>query len=672
MLETAIERIAKIVSREMGLKVVFRAGCPMVNLVDKIMYLPPVANIGKEELAKLTKLMDGFIDHECSHVKYTDPTFLISKECKTPMEEELLRGIEDWRVDHLMSQYRIGCEENIRRSIEITLPEAEATVNAKGDMGTKIGLGVFKMIHGFTTPADYKGTPLAKYLDEGLVKILKKKHDLTSTRDVLKMAREIIAYWNEKGNKAPNPQQNAGQQGGEGQQGKGTGKSEGKPDSGQQGQGQGQGQGQDDKNSDSGEQGEKGGEKASGKADDQQGQGEKGQAGEGKGGKPQGSPKDRGREDGDEPSETSTPGGGIEGGVSGIKVMSIEDLLSPAIEEEVKRINEFAGENTHIPFSTKYDKVFNGISASDMDSENMKYRGRGAEITDETIRRSVKPVVNPLIHRLERALIAKERAKELFEQKRGKLDSRMLYRVATGTSSRVFKKKIQGETRDVAVSLLVDCSGSMSGRKIKTAREAAAALSIALERLDIDHEVAGFDCHADANLNREISKVRKEYKAKNPEGDVYKDADSPLKPFNRYSERINHYIAKPFGEKKSNFAFLLAGANNTDGESVMIAARRLAARKESKKVLIVLSDGYPASEGDNNKLNSHLREVVERINKSGIHTIGIGINSSAVSSFYPDWVLLNDIEALPREVIRQLERILVKGEGLKGKKAKAA
>ncbi|WEU67325.1 DNA polymerase III subunit alpha [Xanthomonas phage JGB6] len=39
-------------------------------------------------------------------------------------------------------------------------------------------------------------------------------------------------------------------------------------------------------------------------------------------------------------------------------------------------------------------------------------------------------------------------------------------------------------------------------------------------------------------------------------------------------------------------------ANNVDGESVEIAGRRLLQRKESRKIMIVMSDGSPAADGD--------------------------------------------------------------------------
>ena len=99
--------------------------------------------------------------------------------------------------------------------------------------------------------------------------------------------------------------------------------------------------------------------------------------------------------------------------------------------------------------------------------------------------------------------------------------------------------------------------------------------------------------------------------------------------------------------------------NNVDGESVEIAARRLLSRKENGKVMIVLSDGYPAASGDSGKLNDHLKEVVKESMCAGINVVGIGIQSDSVKSFYPKSVVINDVDELPKTVIQELRHLLI-------------
>jgi cobalamin biosynthesis protein CobT len=86
---------------------------------------------------------------------------------------------------------------------------------------------------------------------------------------------------------------------------------------------------------------------------------------------------------------------------------------------------------------------------------------------------------------------------------------------------------------------------------------------------------------------------------------------------------------------------------NTDGESVLWAAARLATRKEKRRILFVLSDGQPQNgDTDSDKLDAHLKEVVKMVSKHGIECVGIGILTDCVKEFYPHSVVVNNINDL--------------------------
>ena len=91
----------------------------------------------------------------------------------------------------------------------------------------------------------------------------------------------------------------------------------------------------------------------------------------------------------------------------------------------------------------------------------------------------------------------------------------------------------------------------------------------------------------------------------------------------------------------------------------MVAAQRLASRKEAGKCMIVLSDGAPACYGDSRAASAHLRETVQRIEKSGIKVIGIGVNSTDVTRYYPKNIVINDVSELPTRVIGELRKLLL-------------
>jgi cobalamin biosynthesis protein CobT len=131
-----------------------------------------------------------------------------------------------------------------------------------------------------------------------------------------------------------------------------------------------------------------------------------------------------------------------------------------------------------------------------------------------------------------------------------------------------------------------------------------------------------------------------------------------------FDERINGNVKKRFAGV-ANYRIPFACQNNVDGESIQVAAYRLAQRPEKRKVMIVLSDGMPAancpayyrSGGD--ILSEHLKAVVQEVQKAKIDVVGIGINSFAVQKFYPKSVVLTRIDQLPIEVMRQLKALLV-------------
>jgi hypothetical protein len=75
-----------------------------------------------------------------------------------------------------------------------------------------------------------------------------------------------------------------------------------------------------------------------------------------------------------------------------------------------------------------------------------------------------------LKEKLERALSADERTRWRREQERGEIDRPSLAKLATSPGYRTpFKVKRATKGRDVAVTLLIDRSGSMAGRKIELA-----------------------------------------------------------------------------------------------------------------------------------------------------------------------------------------------------------
>lgn len=244
---------------------------------------------------------------------------------------------------------------------------------------------------------------------------------------------------------------------------------------------------------------------------------------------------------------------------------------------------------------------------------------------------------------LERVMASESIVSWASGQRKGKIQNSALSRVLV-KDDRVFKRRIvNSRSKDVAVSLVIDCSGSMDGSKIMLAVVSAYALSHVLSNIGISHEIIGFTT---LGFSSKRSYDDEEYARVLP---LY----IPIfKSFNEsYTVNTKRRLAHAISEMKL--------CNNVDGESIQIAADRLMSRPESRKVMIVLSDGYPAADGNNLILSSHLEETLRSLERKKVEIVGIGIMSDSVKSYYSKNVVLNNIEDLPTTVIKELKSFLI-------------
>jgi cobaltochelatase CobT len=261
----------------------------------------------------------------------------------------------------------------------------------------------------------------------------------------------------------------------------------------------------------------------------------------------------------------------------------------------------------------------------------------------------VDHMVGPLQKDLERAIAARSLATRSHGHRSGRLHAANLSRLAFN-DNRVFSRKHESNSKDVAVELVVDASGSMGGSKIHTACQSAYALSAVLERLGIKHEVICFTTKDVGTTHAEMYKQQMEH------GIRFSRAEGLYMPILKgYDERHTTNVKERFGWLPNTNIL----RSNVDGECVEIAARRLIARREEGKIMIVLSDGYPAAAGSRGDLEKHLIRVVKDVDRAGVRVVGIGIESDAVKRFYPKNIVLNSVGELPAAVIKELRHLLM-------------
>ncbi|MDX5412866.1 MAG: VWA domain-containing protein [Rhodobacterales bacterium] len=266
----------------------------------------------------------------------------------------------------------------------------------------------------------------------------------------------------------------------------------------------------------------------------------------------------------------------------------------------------------------------------------------------------VNHMIGPMSKQLERLILAQRRTWMEPGKRTGRLNPTALHRIKAG-DDRVFRNKREKRLRNTVVSVLVDMSGSMHGSKMTTAAYSAYALAQMLSRVNIPFEILTFSSlPAPRAYHDEMRRSEAELGRNYSQQDICHHMI--LKGFN---ERMTPDVAERFAHLGANKATKYM-YNNCDPESVEIAARRLAVRSEERKILMVLSDGQPAFEGDVYAAQQRLKDLVPQIERAGVETIGIGIEDSSVKYYYPKHVVLRDVRSLPAAIMKEMKALLLK------------
>ena len=96
---------------------------------------------------------------------------------------------------------------------------------------------------------------------------------------------------------------------------------------------------------------------------------------------------------------------------------------------------------------------------------------------------------------------------------------------------------------------------------------------------------------------------------------------------------------------------------NADGESILIFGRDLLNRPETKKMMIVLSDGYPQCTNGLDE-NTFLIQSLRQLEDEGLIIGSIGIQSTAPEQFYKYTETIEKINDLPKALSKLIEKLL--------------
>ena len=314
--------------------------------------------------------------------------------------------------------------------------------------------------------------------------------------------------------------------------------------------------------------------------------------------------------------------------------------------------NEYRGPE-YGAFVTKFDEE---IAAEDLCEPDELDRLRS--YLDKQLSH-LQGVVARLANRLQRRLMAQQNRAWEFDLEEGMLDPARLSRIIVDPMHPLsFKREKDTNFRDTVVTLLLDNSGSMRGRPITVAATCADILARTLERCGVKVEILGFTTRAwKGGQSRE----------------AWLAAGKPPNP-GRLND-LRHIIYKaadaPWRRARKNLGLMMREGllkENIDGEALNWAYRRLLARSEQRKILMMISDGAPVDDSTlsvnaGNYLERHLRWVIEEIEtRSPVELIAIGIGHD-VTRYYRRAVTIVDAEELGGAMTEKLAELFSETQG---------
>jgi cobalamin biosynthesis protein CobT len=235
-------------------------------------------------------------------------------------------------------------------------------------------------------------------------------------------------------------------------------------------------------------------------------------------------------------------------------------------------------------------------------------------------------------------------------QLRGRLDPSSAFRVALGTSKRVFRRQVVSQALDTRAILMVDHSDSMRGPQLLMASKAASLFGESLNSFGVPFAICGYSTSTHMIEGQAI------YKAAS-------DADRKIytrwgglwigvyKAFEESWVAVRHRCANMERNQR---------INTYDGESVRWAALQLMRYPEQRKIMFVFNDGFPCPNvwpTFSKPHETYLSEVLKIVEKH-IEVFAIGIKSDAVKRFYSNSATIQNLDDLPKVMIGELDRML--------------
>lgn len=188
--------------------------------------------------------------------------------------------------------------------------------------------------------------------------------------------------------------------------------------------------------------------------------------------------------------------------------------------------------------------------------------------------------------------------------------------------------KLPDDLPNMSICLLIDQSGSMSGKKLNLAMDTAILLEHFASKLGIPIMIAGHNASGTTHLM------------------VYKD-----------------FISAMTQEARHSLACMRSDRGNRDGFALRICAEELAKRSEDIRLLITISDGAPADWGYyGEEAMEDISKTVKEFRNKGLLIYGAAIDDDkdVIEKIYgTGFISISKLEKLPRTMVNLIRQHLI-------------
>lgn len=520
------------------------------------------------------KMVVGDIDHEIGHIRYSDFDYLNAKSGKiSPLQHSVWNALEDTFTERRMGDDYVGCRQTLAESTEIAIREGHCRT---GEKGPADALATFcdawgrknVLLQGIDPVLNSSRGELIKHIGEKGVARLEallstKLFSVNTTQETFKLSTSVIKLMMDIQEEQEQEQNQPNQQGAESNDSNpDSNGSSSDPDSRNNGQNQDGGTGTNSTD------GQNGGDQP----------GSQGQTG---------SNPDTGDAD---------AGDGAGHGGSARQILEDADVpTDPVIDRRGATEAMTQAEGTD-NFTFNPNAVHRPVNGENL----LRYHSLRASVSGSISQLQRRLVVEFQTRRHSRTVISEE----------GRLDGRRLHQAILG-NPRVCRRKVVNHTPKPAVSLALDCSGSMSYRnssKMILATQAIIALAEVCNTMGVPCEVATYG-------GKQIG---------------------PVKTFDT-----------PLAKVRNRIGAIGAGGGTPTAEALWIAGNRLFNRKEERKIMMLVTDGKASN-------MPNAAQVANMIERSGIELYGIGLETEMIREVCNKAGVVNKAEDLAPAILNAL------------------